>query len=690
MITLIKKSVKISIFMLILMALMNVYVAPVGADQGSDSLEVDVRIHNGEALMAKEGCPLYSSCPLDFIIKCDPSCEMFYSLSVDGGKTFGRFVKTDDSSVTLYPDTTICPSGEFGLKFKAVGMPDESGETRSYESSVFKVVFDFDVPEIKMADENVWDEWLDGPGMLRLIAQKETGYLSRIVARSGSNVFFEKHFDAGEGVREFDFEIPLYDQFGFLGNSINVSVEDEAKNVNETLYTYYPRAADDFADTSGGDEEINENRRDEVIVAENDFLAPVISISGPSDGECIKGPCELGIGVNDECYEGGTVSVKIVRTCLDNSVVLPIPDYGLMAVTDTRNITLNSDGDYVMRVVAKDGFGNEAVTDRKFRIDSTAPDIRIVGPGGKNVIGASDSVDVCIREMFYDTTYVNVKIEKKKSNGEYDLYSCEDYMMKEASDCYTPENLEEGEYKMVVSASDLCGNIARDECEFLVDRTPPEVGELADIDGMFLDSFCLKSHMKTVITDKSAVSVSASLNDCEITENDVIIGEGRYRLRVEASDEAGNSTGREAVFVIDHTVPQIVISGADKEGSVRFGSSINVSLFDENDTLTSVSFDGRDVAIINNEAVIKVDGYGDHKLSVTAVDKAGNKVKKDIAAGCPIVKNPVSKYVNVEKKQSSNLVNNDNFDDEFARLAVGLFTVLSGTCGLSFRAFTCN
>lgn len=675
------------------------FVSEVRADESDISLQVDVGIHNKESVLAKEGCPIYSAEPIDFTIVNEGLSKMFYSISVDGGNNFGRYVKMTENTVTLYPDESICPEGVFKLKFKGVVYPgetedaeNEAGVTETekvFESDIYTVIFDYEVPRLSVKDESVLNRRLSETEMLTLNAKKDKGYISRILACSEFGVIFEKCFKASDNVKEYEFCIPLMPVMGPWGQQISVSVEDEAQNVNETVYTYYFESTSDAAwDNAAVEPESGGTTPEsDSTTSTTDVTPPTVSVYGIEDNANVRGPCEMEIEVYEDNYEGGSVCVNLTRSSLGKSSVVPVENYSLMAINDKRKITLLRDGDYIMNITARDGAGNEATVTKVFRIDSTAPDIKIAGINDLNAVGAEDEVSVCVREMFFDTAAVNVLIAKKDVHGEYECVRVNDYNMREASDCFNVAKLPEGEYKITVCAADVCGNVARAEHDFTVDLTAPLIGDLSDIDGKYLDAFSIKGDIINSVKDNTKVRVTALLNDSEITENDVFIGEGKYRLRVSAYDAAGNFSSRKATFVIDHTPPQIVISGVDSEGNIKKGSNLEISLFDDSDTLESVSFSGKKIAIKDNKAKICVDDYGDYKLCVKGIDNAGNVIDKEINSSCVLEGNNLSQYVKFEEKTKTNIVENDKIDKDFLNLVIGLITVLSGTYGLTFRAF---
>lgn len=624
--------IKTLIFTVISMFMLKYNSINVKADE-PEILTVSVREHEGREIISRQESPIYSAEPLDFEIAQRGEEDMYYSLSVDGGNSFGRYIKMDSPQVTLYPDKSISPTGEFAIRFFAK-VDDKTSEddesSAGIESEVFRVIFDNSPAKIELSNDEIFKKGTESMGELKLHAGKDIGYISRILARCGENVLFEKRFNSSDAVKDYDFAIPVISQYLLCaGGKVIVSVEDEAGNYSETSYSMNPRPDEkSYGGTDNNSENKDENNDEKV--SQNDYEPPKLSVTGIEENKAMTGECDIMIEALEENYEGGKVTVNLVRTALGQSINVPVENYNLQAVCDRRNISLKRDGEYSLNIKAEDAFGNTSSVSKCFTIDNTAPDIKIMGIEGNNVAASPEQIDVCVREMFFENAPVNIMLEKKDLKGNQVKISSRDYKMKEASDCFSITGLSDGEYKMTVTASDFGGNAVRKEQEFKVDMTPPVIADLSEFDGKYVDSFSLRGKLDKLAKDMTKVRVSATLNDADITENDVIIGEGKYKLRITACDEAGNTSHKDATFIIDHTPPQIVIEGADAKGNVKPGGMVKVSLFDNEDTLESVSYNGRNVAIKENTAFVKIDTFGDNMLSVKARDSAGNILNRVI------------------------------------------------------------
>lgn len=612
----------------------------VKADENRE-LEIKVSEHDGEIIATNGESPIYTTKPLDFEILSGDTGEIYYSISFDGGRNFTNVEKVNASAVTLYPEMAAGSKDTVAIKFMGIKKEDIGNNGLLLQNGVFvqsdvyKVVFEYTPAVIEIDNEKL----LQNRDFLPLLIRKENGYIVRIVASLHGQVIYEKRFDSKTAVREYEISIPyVRNYFLQTDDKIMVSVEDEFGKYSEAQFGYedvLPKEAEKRdANNTGKSENDADGKEDNYESKESneiDTAAPILSVLGVEDGQVVKGECNIEIESIEDNYEGGCVSVQLQRSALGKNSQIPIDDYELMAVCDKRSISLKRDGEYDLHVRATDGCNNTCEVTKHFYIDNTSPDIKITGIGENNVASIPLQVNVCVREMFYEDANVDVLLSKKDAMGQFIQVMSKSYGMKASSDCITLPELTDGEYKMVVTSTDIGKNISRTEQVFKVDTISPIMGELSDIDGKYFDSFRLKK-TDYKISDLTKVNVTATLNGADITENDVIIGEGKYKLRLSAVDEAGNTSEREATFIIDHTPPQIVIEGVDRKGNLRFGKLVSVSLFDNEDMLKSVSYNGRNIAIKDNKAFVKIDSIGDLSLKISAKDDAGNEINREIRA----------------------------------------------------------
>ncbi len=703
-----------------------------------EKLPVAIRTYANESLAVLSGLPIYSCVPLFFTPEAADGPA--YAISIDDGVSFGGYAPMEQADVALYPDDKTSPEGRWRIKFKT------TGETVR-ESDVYSVIFDTSVPRIEFCDPEKVLDIITTDEIVRFTSCDDNG-ISRIVAKCNDKVIYEKHFDAGEEPKEYEDQLTLKDPGGAKGN-VTISVSDVAGNKAEFSFEYLsdtepPQISasgiEDDARFTGGatltltandresnvyiDYTIEHTTKEECVTTEVtnvsspavigfskdgiydvtahaydeagresgvvkkhfviDRSAPVIEIGGVSENVDARSPVGLTIEVDENLYEGSSVDITLTKRSLGKVDLIKMDTYDLQAYKDIRMVNINSDGEYELSVRATDSAGNSTGVCRHFRMDTTAPDIVLYGLNEGEVTKEDPVLRFCAGEMFYDSTVLTAVLEKKEKGG-YVPVKSENRVMKSVRDQMDITVHDEGQYRLTCSAADRSGNSSSSSVSFTVDHTPPVIIGTDDINNSFLGSFKLPGRLGDLVRDMTKVAAVAFLNDRPIGDDDVIVEEGKYVLTILAEDEAGNASEKESVFVIDHSAPQIVLTGFDKNGNIRKGSLIKVSLFDEGDRLESVTFNDRNISIDrDNTAFIAVDEYGSYKLAVRATDEAGNVTDTEIHTSCEMYAPSFVSDIVSEKSISSAAGSEADIDVD--GLIVGLLTTLGGTFGLAMRS----
>ncbi len=114
---------------------------------------------------------------------------------------------------------------------------------------------------------------------------------------------------------------------------------------------------------------------------------------------------------------------------------------------------------------------------------------------------------------------------------------------------------EEGYYTLEVLCADSDGNSAELIRNFTVDTDAPRVASLEEYNKRVLSSFGFKGDPGSVISDYSHVDYDIFLNGSEYDGRD-ITEEGKYVLKLVASDELGRVTTEKAEFIISSNSPK--------------------------------------------------------------------------------------------------------------------------------------
>ena len=482
------------------------------------------------------------------------------------------------------------------------------------------------------------------------------------------------------------------------GVFVNYAVDRQS---GEEVYSYEVTGVEDKARISFDDDgeyrvrawavdEAGNSSEEVSLCFAIDATPPAVSIEGVSDNVDLKSEAELTIDISENIHKNGQVNITLSRTAYGKTELISDESYELSARHETRKVNISSDGQYELTVRVTDGAGNAADVTRSFRIDKTPPDISVSGVGEGEVTNDKPVLCFGAGEMFYESTVLSTILEKKEKGG-YVPVEARDRVMTSPQDHIDVETPGEGRYRLTCIAADRSGNTASRSVDYTVDYTPPVIADLSDMDRKFFRSFSLPVKAASLVSDATRVSVDAYLNDDRINDDDVIIEEGKYVLNILAEDEAGNVSDDQATFIVDHTAPQIVLAGCDREGNVKKGSLLTVGLLEDGDTLKSVKFNGRSIVIgSDNKADIVVDDYGEYTIAVVAEDEAGNVTDTEIHTSCYMIGKTVDDYLKGGKTIMLTGGQKDKDDVDLAGLFIGLASVVGGTLGLSYCALFRN
>ncbi len=712
---------------------------------GAPKLAVNVTTYDGQSVLMTDGVPFWSAVPVGFA-PATSGGEDHYSISTDDGESYGGYAKMESESVMLYPDDETSPEGRWRIRFKNVD--EEGNETLS---DTYIVCFDRSAPSIRFENEDAIDGWTRPDGLLRFFVSDDRSGIGRIIVKSRGEVISEEHFAVGTAPKEhgIEFEVPdtkeTYNpvevvSFDQAGNSSCLTFEYRCDNTAPTISVegigngaglseagrLNINAADDSGEVSV-DYVIKQNTGSEIITTEVtnaskdvsvvfdedgkyvvsmravdaalnrsgeiireftiDRNAPEIEISGVSNSADIRSSAYITIGIKENIPENAKVDINLTRNTLDKSETIPISPYELMAREDLRTVNISSDGEYILEVSATDGAGNTANETRRFRIDATAPKIAVKGAKDGDMTTDVPVLKFGAAEMFYDSTIMTAILEKKEKNG-YTPVRTLQKVMRSAEDLIDISPDGEGEYRLTCSASDRSGNSSHTSLCFTVDHTPPVISGVSDMDNRFFRSFALPVRVADMVFDNFGVKAFAYLNDSLFNEREEVVEEGKYVLTILAEDAAGNVAEDSATFIVDHTSPQIVLRGFDRDGHIKKGSMLNVGLVDAQDKLLSVRFGGRNIAMgSDNTANIAVDDYGEYDLEVKAEDPAGNITDTVIHASCYMYSPFMTGRINTKEKTITDSPGADKKEADPLMLTIGMISVLSGTYGLTWRAY---
>jgi subtilisin family serine protease len=134
------------------------------------------------------------------------------------------------------------------------------------------------------------------------------------------------------------------------------------------------------------------------------------------------------------------------------------------------------------------------------------------------------------------------------------------------------------------------------------------------------------------ITDDGNVSVKYYLDGTETDKISGAISDGKHDLKIEATDESGNTSVQFYSFIVDKAAPQILISNPQNNTVFSGVLRMNFAIKDDNPNQTFILLP--DGTTIQNQTSIDFDtarlADGKYQIIISAMDEAGNKNQQTV------------------------------------------------------------
>ncbi|MBE4753628.1 hypothetical protein G4177_36330 [Corallococcus sp. ZKHCc1 1396] len=313
-------------------------------------------------------------------------------------------------------------------------------------------------------------------------------------------------------------------------------------------------------------------------------------------------------------------------------------------------------GPHTLHLVAKDRAANYGILEVPFTIDLTFPNVTLAGVPE----GAHRNVPV---EVTYSAT---------------DLYLREDGVTARLDGApFASGNTisSPGPHTVEVEALDLAGNRTVKSLHFTLDFTPPAIT---------LSGLPATSPVTTSVTpvftlvEPNLASVSATLNGAPFLSGTEVTLDGVYLLEVTAEDLAGNTASSVASFSIDRTAPVITVTGVAEGQHVNTPVTLTWTVEDVHPGTVTATLDG---SPFTSGGVVEAPGA--HTLVVTAVDQVGNSAQVqrtfslDTAPVVPSIQSPQNGLVTREAQVEVAVSVTD--PEQVVRVEVGGVELVKGT-----------
>ena len=412
--------------------------------------------------------------------------------------------------------------------------------------------------------------------------------------------------------------------------------------------------------------------------------APKVAIDNVINDNIYNAPVSIYATVKELFFEGVNANVEAVLKDKSGERKLDVSPFVIGAKTNRNVYTFSKDGSYTVTLTAKDAVNREANTSCRFVIDRTAPLIEInAGSGSESDFTNVDEgkTTVCSkRPTFNIATYDDTSeydicavLYKKGGDGNYREEKRENVVSVGREAVFPIEVTSEGEFTLKVTLVDKALNTSEKTVSFIVDEEPPVIAYIDAFNEKYLKYFTLPENMKDYIQDATKVKYKAYLNSKEVSSVE-LKKDGKYILQIVAEDEAGNTSEKVSAFIVDNTMPKVIVHGIENGGNVKKDEVVKLTLFDDNDFFKSVCVNGEEMSIDDSKEVsIKANDYGDYDISVVAADYAGNEIKEVVKMQCALSDNPFK--VTIDDTDIKTLTKNDtkireSFFDRYGSLKI--------------------
>jgi hypothetical protein len=257
-----------------------------------------------------------------------------------------------------------------------------------------------------------------------------------------------------------------------------------------------------------------------------------------------------------------------------------------------------------LRVAAYDGFGNQSpgVTVTVTAHDDLPPLVSISGVAAGTFYSAAVTPQVEIIET-------NLAIRTITLNGvPYDLSPV----------------LQDGNYVLIASATDVSGNTTSRSVAFTIDATPPVITVANLIDGGHYAAARIPE-ITVVDANVEVFATTYLLDGQSYLPGTVVAGEGPHSLKISARDKAGNEATQTLHFAIDKTAPAIVVTGVADGAHYNVDVTPTTGVSDINLKSSSVTLNGQ--PFVSGTAV---SAEGAYVLIVSGEDEAGNSSSQTV------------------------------------------------------------
>lgn len=355
-----------------------------------------------------------------------------------------------------------------------------------------------------------------------------------------------------------------------------------------------------------------------------DKAAPSLSINGVGTGtssDVVNVSCVM----QESFWKDAKGTITIYRKAGDgvSETLFDTIDVTPTSASTVISKSFSETGVYRIEFTASDRAGHTSETSATFTVDREAPVVTLDGPDNYAKTTEAVSVAITISDEFYIQKKVTLTGTRTDEEGKVHELDFGSWNAAANPTDISGEFEEDGIYDISVTATDVAGNSTSKSVHFTIDKTAPVIGDLSYLEDKIITSFSWDEDLDELVSDLTVCDIRMYLNGSEY-DGTSDIEDGAYTLLITAKDELGNESEKEVKFVLDTKAPVFIVTGVEDNEVKNEDYTISVSLQLEEDTLTKVTLNGKEMSITNNTCTFTVTEKGNYTLVMTASDEAGN------------------------------------------------------------------
>ncbi|WNF22762.1 Ig-like domain-containing protein [Mesobacillus jeotgali] len=418
----------------------------------------------------------------------------------------------------------------------------------------------------------------------------------------------------------------------------------DSKTVAVNSYTFFEEG--NYVINLKSTDKAGNTQKEEELSFIIDKTNPVVKIDGVENNSFNPENKNVTISIDELNYETNDVSISATK---DGSA-FSIGSWKNTGKLSKLGYNFNRDGLYTIQANAKDKAGNGPIAEKRtFTIDKTKPEIEITGVENNAYYNVDKPVNVSIKDVNLDINKITVT-----RNGA--RYNAGGFSVNGNLASLRHNFSAEGEYNILVEATDKAGNSFSKTMKFTIDKTKPVItpkfkGQNRVIkDGEYINEVFTPEF---ALAEAEDMIVSATLNNGANLGKNVPVAarEMKYIYKVLARDKAGNESTLEISFTLDTTKPMLNITGVlDGFFNKDIAPKVTYSDIHLDRSKTSVTLNGKTF-----ENGTKLEYEQDYILKAVITDLANNVSSRTIVFTIDKTK-PVIKF---KEPISNNYFNTD-------------------------------